>query len=41
MPDDLTTLGPTGAYAATVSAFLRAVRQNPTRWRLILTVVSY
>ena len=38
MPDDLTTLGPTGAYAATVSAFLRAVRQNPTRWQLILTV---
>ena len=38
MPDDLTKLGPTGAYAATVSAFLRAVRQNPTRWRLILTV---
>src|SRR6516225_6970604 len=38
MPDDLTKLCPTGAYAATVSAFLRAVRQNPTRWRLILTV---
>jgi AcrR family transcriptional regulator len=37
MPDDLTG-APTGAYAATVSAFLRAVRQNPTRWRLILTV---
>ena len=38
MPDDLTKLGPTGAYAATVSAFLRAVLENPTRWRLILTV---
>jgi AcrR family transcriptional regulator len=38
MPDELATLGPTGAYAATVSAFLRAVLQNPTRWRLILTV---
>lgn len=38
MPDDLTKLGPTGAYAATISAFLRAVRENPTRWRLILTV---
>ena len=38
MPDDLTKLGPTGAYAATISAFLRAVLKNPTRWRLILTV---
>jgi AcrR family transcriptional regulator len=38
MPDDLTQLGPTGAYAATISAFLRAVQANPTRWRLILTV---
>jgi AcrR family transcriptional regulator len=38
MPDDLRELGPTGAYAATVSAFLRAVLENPTRWRLILTV---
>lgn len=38
MPDDLTELGPPGAYAATVSAFLRAVLHNPTRWRLILTV---
>jgi AcrR family transcriptional regulator len=37
MPDDLTG-APARAYAATVSAFLRAVRQNPTRWRLILTV---
>jgi AcrR family transcriptional regulator len=38
MPTDLTELGPTGAYAATVSAFLGAVLANPTRWRLILTV---
>ena len=32
MPDDLTLLGPTGAYAATVSAFLQVVLENPTRW---------
>jgi AcrR family transcriptional regulator len=38
MPDDLTEPGPTGAYAATVSAFLRVVLQNPARWQLILTV---
>lgn len=38
MPDDLTVSGPTGAYAATVSAFLRVVLENPARWRLILTV---
>ncbi len=38
MPDDLTVRGPTGAYAATVSAFLRVVLENPARWRLILTV---
>ena len=38
MPDDLTKPGPTGAYAATVSAFLRMVLENPARWRLILTV---
>jgi AcrR family transcriptional regulator len=38
MPDDLTVQGPTGAYAATVSAFLRVVLENPARWRLILTV---
>jgi AcrR family transcriptional regulator len=38
MPDDLTAPGPTGAYAATVSAFLRVVLENPARWRLILTV---
>jgi AcrR family transcriptional regulator len=38
MPDDLTVPGPAGAFAATVSAFLRVVLENPTRWRLILTV---
>jgi hypothetical protein len=38
MPEDLSTSGPTGAYAGTVSAFLAAVLDNPTRWRLILTV---
>ena len=38
MPDDLTVHGATGAYAATVSAFLRVVLENPARWRLILTV---
>lgn len=38
MPDDLTVPGPTGAYAATVSAFLRVVLEDPARWRLILTV---
>jgi AcrR family transcriptional regulator len=37
-PDDPTEPGPTGAYAATVSAFLRVVLENPARWRLILTV---
>jgi AcrR family transcriptional regulator len=38
MPDDLTGRGPTDAYAATVSAFLHVVLENPTRWRLILTM---
>ena len=38
MPEDLTVAGPAGAYAATVSAFLRVVLENPARWRLILTV---
>jgi AcrR family transcriptional regulator len=38
MPDNLTDPGPTGAYAATVSAFLRVVLENPARWRLILTM---
>ena len=30
MPDDLTVLA-AGAYAATVSAFLQVVLENPTR----------
>jgi AcrR family transcriptional regulator len=38
MPSDLVGPGPTSAYAATVSAFLGVVLENPTRWRLILTV---
>ena len=38
MPEDLCGTAPTEAYAATISAFLQAVYQNPTRWRLILTV---
>ena len=38
LPTDLGELGPTGAYAATVSAFVRLVLENPTSWRLILTV---
>jgi AcrR family transcriptional regulator len=38
MPDDLTVLGPTKAYASTVRAFLAAALDNPARWRLILTV---
>ena len=38
MTGDLTEPGPTGAYAATISAFLRVVLENPARWRLILTV---
>jgi AcrR family transcriptional regulator len=38
MPDDLTIVGATNAYAATVKAFLAAALDNPARWRLILTV---
>jgi AcrR family transcriptional regulator len=38
IPTDLSVAGPTGAYRATVSAFLAAVLDKPTRWRLILTV---
>jgi AcrR family transcriptional regulator len=38
MPDDLTILGATNAYAATVKAFLAAALDDPARWRLILTV---
>jgi AcrR family transcriptional regulator len=37
MPTDLTTLGPAGAYAASITAFLQSALANPTRWRLILT----
>lgn len=37
MPTDLRPLGPTAAYAGTVSAFVHVVLDNPTRWRLILT----
>ncbi|BDY30901.1 transcriptional regulator [Mycolicibacterium mageritense DSM 44476 = CIP 104973] len=38
IPHDLATVGPTEAYTTAVSAFLRCVLENPTRWRLILTV---
>src|ERR1700750_54683 len=38
MPTALTVDGPTSAYAATIGAFLKVVRANPTRWRLILTM---
>jgi AcrR family transcriptional regulator len=38
LPTDLGELGPTGAYAATVTTFVRLVLDNPTGWRLILTV---
>ncbi|OMC03165.1 TetR family transcriptional regulator [Mycobacterium sp. NS-7484] len=38
LPADLSASGPTDAYTATVTAFLRCVLENPTRWRLILTV---
>jgi AcrR family transcriptional regulator len=38
LPADLATTEPTAAYAATISAFLQAVIDNPTRWRLILTM---
>ncbi|MGV0814006.1 helix-turn-helix domain-containing protein [Mycolicibacterium boenickei] len=38
LPKDLSSAGPTDAYTATVTAFLRCVLENPTRWRLILTV---
>lgn len=38
LPNDLIVAGPTEAYTATVSAFLQSVLENPTRWRLILTV---
>lgn len=38
LPADLASTEPTAAYAATISAFLQAVIDNPTRWRLILTM---
>lgn len=38
MPTDLIDHGPASSYAATIGAFLKVVRDNPTRWRLILTV---
>lgn len=37
MPTDLSELGPTAAYAATVRGFVGVVLDNPVRWRLILT----
>lgn len=41
MPADLSEQAPTDAYRATISAFLQAVFDNPTRWRLILTVPDH
>ncbi|MBU9764409.1 TetR/AcrR family transcriptional regulator [Mycobacterium sp. TNTM28] len=38
LPTDLSAAGPTNAYTTTVTAFLYCVLENPTRWRLILTV---
>lgn len=38
MPDDVSVIDPTYAYTAIVSAYIRAVLENPTRWALILTV---
>ncbi len=38
LPTSMSSTGPTDAYTATVTAFLRCVLENPTRWRLILTV---
>ena len=37
MPTDLSELGPSAAYAATVTGFIDVVLANPARWRLILT----
>ncbi|MGW6694450.1 TetR/AcrR family transcriptional regulator [Rhodococcus sp. NPDC054953] len=37
LPTDLTRTGPAAAYGGTVTAFVRVVLDNPTRWRLILT----
>ena len=38
LPKNLSVTGPRDAYTATVTGFLRCVLENPTRWRLILTV---
>ncbi|SDI17380.1 DNA-binding transcriptional regulator, AcrR family [Rhodococcus triatomae] len=38
MPTDLSAIGPAASYTATVSAFVKVVLDNPTRWRLILMV---
>ncbi len=38
MPVNMTSTEPTAAYTATISTFLQAVIDNPTRWRLILTM---
>ncbi|NHP16362.1 TetR/AcrR family transcriptional regulator [Rhodococcus sp. IC4_135] len=40
MPTDLSELGPAASYTGTVGAFVDAVLENPTRWRLILTSVE-
>jgi AcrR family transcriptional regulator len=37
IPRDLSVPGP-GTYASFISAFVRAVQQNPARWRLIFAV---
>ncbi|OYD67735.1 TetR/AcrR family transcriptional regulator [Rhodococcus sp. OK302] len=37
MPTDMSDIGPAASYAGTVGAFVEAVLENPTRWRLILT----
>ncbi|MFE3291272.1 TetR/AcrR family transcriptional regulator [Rhodococcus sp. NPDC059234] len=41
MPTDLSVLGPTAAYAGTVSAFVSVVLANPVRWGLILTAPDH
>lgn len=38
LPNNLSATSPVDAYTATVTVFLRCVLENPTRWRLILTV---
>lgn len=37
MPTTMSDIGPAASYAGTVGAFVEAVLENPTRWRLILT----